>query len=79
MLRLSGLDASAGPDLYIYLARVDSPGGSQVTSGVLVSSLKTYKGDFTFTLDPSLDLAQFRSVAVYCRSFNVVFGYANLK
>lgn len=78
VLRLSGLDATPGPDLYVFLVRVESPNSTQVTTGVLVSALKTYRGDFTFTLDPGLDLAQFKAVAVHCRSFNVVFGYANL-
>ena len=79
VLRLTGLDATPGPDLYLYLSTVDSPGASQAAGGVLVSPLKTYRGEFTFTLDPSLDLSRFRSVAVYCRSFEVVFGYANLR
>ncbi len=79
VLRVSGLDATPGPDLYLYLVRVESPNSTQVTTGVLVTALKTYRGDFTFTLDPGLDLAQFKAVAVHCRSFNVVFGYANLK
>ena len=78
VLRLSGLDATPGPDLYVYLDRVENPAGVQATAGVLVSALKTYRGDFTFQLDPALDLAQFKSVAIYCRSYNVVFGYANL-
>ena len=79
VLRITGLDATPGPDLYVYLSRVESPNGLQSTAGLLVSQLKSSKGDFTFTLDPALDLSQFRSVVVYCRSFNIVFGYANLK
>lgn len=78
VLRLSGLDSTPGPDLYVYLDRIESPAGAQAASGLEVAALKTYRGDFTFPLEAGLDLSQFKSVAIYCRSYNIVFGYANL-
>jgi hypothetical protein len=79
VLRLQGLQATNGPDLYVYLSKVASPASSaQVMNGLEVSKLKATSGDSNYTLPAGTDIAQFKSVAVYCRSFSTLFGYANL-
>jgi hypothetical protein len=40
--------------------------------------LKATHGNSNYALPDSLDLGTYRSVVVYCRSFSVIFGYANL-
>jgi hypothetical protein len=80
VLRLTDLNSTPGPDLYVYLSRVESPStDAQVKNGLEVGKLRATRGDLNYDLDPSVDPTQFRSVVVYCKSFSVVFGFANLK
>jgi hypothetical protein len=80
VLRLTDLNSTPGPDLYIYLSRVDSPStDAQVKNGLEVGRLRATRGDLNYELDGAVDPTQFRSVVVYCKSFSVVFGFANLK
>lgn len=79
VLRLEGLQATNGPDLYVYLTTVASPAtNAQVVSGFEVSKLKATSGDQNYTLPATLDLARYSAVVIYCKSFSTVFGYANL-
>ncbi len=79
VLRLQNLKATNGPDLYVYLSKVSSPTASaQVMNGLEVSKLKATSGDSNYTLPAGTDITQFKSAAVYCKSFSTLFGYANL-
>jgi hypothetical protein len=78
-LALTNFSASNGPDVYVYLSREASPTTSaQVMNGYEVGKLTATAGDLRYTLPASLDLRQYRSVVVYCKSFSIIFGYANL-
>jgi hypothetical protein len=78
-LALTHFAASNGPDVYVYLSREASPSTTtQVMNGYEVGKLTATSGDVLYTLPASLNLREYRSVVVYCRSFSVVFGYANL-
>jgi hypothetical protein len=79
VLRLQSFDATNGPDLYVYLSRVASPStADQVMNGLQVAALKASSGNQNYTLPAGTDLTQFKSVVIYCKSFSVIFGYANL-
>jgi len=79
VLRLQNLQATNGPDLYVYLSKVSSPSTTaQVMNGLEVSKLKATSGDSNYTLPAGTDITQFKSAAVYCKSFSTLFGYANL-
>jgi hypothetical protein len=79
VLRLQNLNATNGPDLYVYLSTVASPStNAQVMNGLEVSKLKATSGDSNYTLPGGTDITQFKAVAVYCKSFSTLFGYANL-
>jgi hypothetical protein len=78
-LALTHFAASNGPDVYVYLSREASPATTaQVMNGYEVGKLTATSGDILYTLPAALNLHEYRSVVVYCRSFSVVFGYANL-
>lgn len=80
VLRLTNLNSTPGPNLWVYLSRVDSPSNDgQVKNGLEVGKLTATRGDLSYDLDASLDTTQFRSVVVYCKTYNVVFGFANLR
>jgi hypothetical protein len=78
-LALTHFAATNGPDVYVYLSREASPTSSaQVMNGYEVGRLTATSGDVIYRLPAGLDLRVYKSVVVYCRSFSVVFGYANL-
>lgn len=79
VLRLEQLQATPGPDLYVYLSPVSNPASAdQVMRGLEVGTLKATSGETNYALPAGLDLSQFNSVVIYCKSFSVIFGYANL-
>lgn len=79
LLRLENLQSANGPDLHVYLVRVTSPQTSQqVMAGLEVGTLKATTGDTNYPLPAGTDLSQFKSVVIYCKSFSVIFGFANL-
>ena len=69
-----------GPDLYVILHRSDAPpvSGIKKKDYVIIARLKKTSGDQRYTLPSNVNLANFRSVAVWCRKFNATFGYAPL-
>jgi uncharacterized surface anchored protein len=78
-LALTRFAATNGPDVYVYLSREASPiTTAQVMNGYEVGQLTATSGDIVYALPATLNLREYRSVVVYCRSFSVVFGYANL-
>ena len=79
VLRLEQLQATPGPDLFVYLSPVTSPTtADQVMRRLEVGKLKATAGETNYTLPAGLDLGQFKAVVIYCKSFNVIFGYANV-
>ncbi len=79
ILRLENLNAANGPDLYVYLSTTPSPATrDQVMNGIEVGKLKGTQGNFNYTLPATTEIGQYQSVVVYCKSFSVIFGYANL-
>lgn len=79
VLRFETFNSTPGPDLFVYLSRSTNPTNrSQVMNGVEVGRLKAAKGNQNYILENSLDLSQYDSVVVYCKSFSAIFGYATL-
>ncbi len=80
ILRFENFKTPNGPDLYVYLTKVESPSDDgQIKAGLEVTALKISNGNLNFDLPANVDLSQYKSVVVYCKSFSKVFGYANLK
>ena len=80
-VRLQDLDTSNGPDVRIWLSAADA----QASDGIVHSSeyvdlggLKANHGNQNYLVPAGTDLASFRSVVVWCRRFEVVFGAAPL-
>lgn len=79
ILRFENLNSANGPDLHVYLSKQASPATTQqVMDGVEVGKLKATQGTSNYELTATTDITQFKSVVIYCKSFSVVFGYANL-
>lgn len=83
-LRLEDLDTSNGPDLRVWLS--DAPvkegvaGWSVFDDGKHVSlgRLKGNKGDQNYGIPADVNLADYRSVTIWCDRFDVSFGAAAL-
>lgn len=79
VLRFENLNSANGPDLHVYLSKQASPATTQqVMNGLELGKLKATTGASNYELSATTDITQFKSVVIYCKSFNVVFGYANL-
>jgi Electron transfer DM13 len=70
-----------GPDLYVILYRQPQVPISGIAEKDYVSLGKLQKvtGTQRYAIPATLKLADFSSVAVWCRKFNATFGYAALK
>jgi electron transfer DM13 len=79
VLRLQDFNTTNGPDLYVYLSKVATPTSSQqVHDGLEVAKLTATEGNLNYTLPSGADIGQYKSAVIYCKSFSVIFGFANL-
>ncbi len=80
ILRLEDFSADNGPDLFVALSSSDNPDrdGLRNTEWLQLEALKGNQGNQNYALPAELDLAQYRSVVIWCRAFDIVFGYAVL-
>jgi hypothetical protein len=84
VLRIEDLDTSNGPDLHVWITNAPVKRG---TAGwrvfddgryAALGKLKGNKGSQNYPVPASVDLAQLRSVTIWCDRFNVSFGAASL-
>ncbi|MFB6722794.1 DM13 domain-containing protein [Kribbella sp. NPDC056345] len=84
ILRLENLDTSDGPDLRVWLSDakvVPGRAGWHVFDDgryQTLGRLKGNKGNQNYAIPANVELANFRSVAIWCDRFNVSFGAATL-
>lgn len=69
-----------GPDLFVILHRSEKPPIYRVQEKdyVSIAALEKTSGTQRYALPDNLNLAEFKSVAIWCRKFNATFGYAVL-
>ncbi len=77
VLRLEGFSTTNGPDLVIALHSGANPETDQGQYLVL-AGLKGNQGDQNYELPADVDQSTYGSVVIWCRTFNIVFGYATL-
>jgi len=80
-LRFEEFRVTNGPDLYVYLSGHRAPRNrAQLHEGAAfeVGVLKGNIGSQNYELPADLDLSKFRSAAIYCKRFSVMFGSAEL-
>jgi Electron transfer DM13 len=78
--------SSQGPDLVVVLHRSGNVLGttkppSYALKGnnyVVLAPLKKYSGTQSYSIPANIDLANYRSVVIWCRKFNATFGVAKL-
>lgn len=74
ILRLEGLKATNGPDLYVYLATDKS-----ASDFVDLGRLKANNGNQNYDIPLGTDLSKHDTVLIWCKAFSVLFGSAELK
>lgn len=69
-----------GPDLLVILYRNDVPPKYRIKEKdyVQIAPLQKPSGKQRYAIPQNIKLADYKSVAIWCRKFNVTFGYATL-
>lgn len=80
VLRLEdGFKAARGPDLYVVLSERERPrDGHRLGVQVTLGALKSNVGGQNYSIPANLDLSLYKSVVIYCVSFEVIFSTATL-
>ena len=73
VLRLENFESTNGPDLYVYLATDD-----RATDFVNLGILKANNGNQNYDIPADTDLTKYNNVLIWCKSFGVLFGSADL-
>ena len=81
LLRLEDFSTTNGPDLFVVLSSSASPEQDGLKNGAYLQldALKGNVGNQNYELPADTELSQYKSVVIWCRTFNVVFGYAPLQ
>ena len=75
----SNFTTDSGPQVELILHRNSKVSKSiRKRDYVTLSRLKRFNGKQRYIIPNNLDLDDFQSVAIWCRRFNVTFGYASL-
>jgi len=72
-LRLENLEATNGPDLYVYLST-----GKDVSDIVNLGRLKGNIGNQNYEIPAGTDPAKYDTVLIWCKAFSTLFGSAKL-
>ena len=68
-----------GPDLKVILHRNQSVSSRIRENDYLeIAPLQSFRGTQRYLIPQEVDLYQYSSIAIWCRQFNVTFGYAEL-
>lgn len=78
VVRFENVMIQNGPDLHVYLARGMS-GAYDGSRDLYLGALKATNGTFTYDLPAGTNVADYKSVVVWCRAFSVLFTWADLK
>ncbi len=78
--------SESGPDLVVVLHRSDNvinstkPPSYPLKNGdyIVIAPLQKYSGAQAYSIPQNINLADYKSVAIWCRKFNATFGAANL-
>jgi len=73
VLRLENFQSTNGPDLFVYLS-TDENASEFINLGVL----KANKGNQNYQIPDDVDLSKYNKVLIWCKSFSVLFGSAEL-
>jgi len=73
VLRLENFESTNGPDLFVYLSTDD-----KASEFINLGELKANKGNQNYEIPDGTDLSKYNKVLIWCKSFSVLFGSAEL-
>lgn len=73
ILRLEDFKSTNGPDLYVYLATDE-----KASEFVSLGKLKANNGNQNYEIPQDTDLEKYNQVLIWCKTFGVLFGNADL-
>ncbi len=74
----SSFQSQSGPDVFILLHRQGSPKSYGKADYVSLGRLKKFSGQQMYAIPNQVNIANFKSVVIWCRKFNATFGFAPL-
>jgi len=77
-VRFENVAIQNGPDLHVYLGR-GTGGAYDGSRDLYLGALKATNGSFNYELPSGTQLADYKSVVVWCRAFTVLFTWADLR
>lgn len=70
---------ATGPDVTVVLYNApEVPVNLDEADYVVIAPLESFEGAQRYVIPAEIDLSNFESVGIWCREFNVTFGYAPL-
>ena len=81
-IRFEDFASDDGPDIFIYLSTAEEPQTDAAISNARNENLgprKALSGDQSYILPEGVSPDAFKSVAVWCRTYSVMFGAAALE
>jgi hypothetical protein len=74
----SSFQSDSGPDLFVVLHRQASPKNYGKADYVNLGRLKKVSGQQMYPIPNRVNIANFKSVVIWCQKFNATFGFAPL-
>lgn len=74
----ASFSSDAGPDLVVLLHKEAVPQSYDSSNYVNLGQIQRTVGAQRYAIPADVDLASIQSVVIWCREFNVTFGYATL-
>lgn len=68
--------SDSGPDLFVLLHRDEVPNSYNSEDYVNLGRIKEFEGAQRYAIPAGVDISDLRSAVIWCREFNVTFGYA---
>ena len=73
VLRLENFQSTNGPDLFVYLSTDEN-----ASEFINLGALKANNGNQNYEIPDDTDLEKYNKVLIWCKSFSVLFGSAEL-
>ncbi len=77
-VRFESVAITNAPDIHIYLSK-DTGGKYVEANTVYLGPLRATNGSFNYEIPASTDLATYKSVVAWCRNFNTLITWADLR
>lgn len=77
-VRFESVAITNAPDVHIYLSK-DTGGRYVEANTVYLGPLRATNGSFNYAIPASVDVAQYKSVVVWCRAFTTLITWADLR